>query len=299
LVGESGCGKSVTAFSILRLVPEPPGEYTRGEIFFRGEDPLKPEDLLKASEARIRTIRGDRIAMIFQDPMSSFNPILTIGEQITEGLLEHRKVSRQDARDLAVRMLEQVGISSPRARLDSYPHQLSGGMTQRAMIAMALICRPSLLIADEPTTAVDVTIQAQILDLLADLQSEMGMSILLITHDLAVVAETCDRVAVMYAGKIVESATAVELFARPAHPYTHGLFESIPSASEGTGWLPVIPGSVPNPLHLPSGCRFRDRCFMAKSQCLEEPPLRQISENHFSACHFAEDLPARHMVVPA
>jgi peptide/nickel transport system ATP-binding protein len=286
LVGESGCGKSVTAFSILRLIPQPPGEYAGGQILFLGES------LLEGSERQMRDFRGNQISMIFQDPLDSLNPILTIGEQIVEVGLQHRRVSKRAARDLAIEMLRQVGIPSPEARFDAYPHQLSGGMIQRAMIAMSLMCRPQLLIADEPTTAVDVTIQAQILDLLAELQREFQMAILLITHDLAVVAETCDRVAVMYAGRIVESASTGDLFGRPMHPYTQGLFRSLPSASKGLEPIPVIPGSLPNPLDIPPGCRFRARCFMAKEICATDPAYREIAPNHFAACHFAEEVGA-------
>jgi oligopeptide/dipeptide ABC transporter ATP-binding protein len=228
------------------------------------------------------------ISMIFQEPASSLNPILSIGSQITEAIREHRTSSKAEARELALDMLRRVGIPSPEARFYEYPHQLSGGMKQRAMIAMALVCHPALLIADEPTTALDVTIQAQILELLNELQREFNMSILLITHDLGVVAETCDRVAVMYAGKVIESAPVAELFEHPKHPYTHGLFRSLPTLGERKQKLEVIPGSVPSPLDFPSGCRFRTRCSMAQEICKEEPPLRQIEPGHFAACHFAE-----------
>jgi len=284
LVGESGCGKSVTALSILRLLPQPPAEYVGGVILFQGSD------LLGASARKLRAIRGNQISMVFQDPLDSLNPILTIGDQIVEAGQQHKRVSKKEAREAAIEMLKQVGIPDPANRFSSYPHQLSGGMIQRVMIAMSLMCRPRVLIADEPTTAVDVTIQAQILELLSSLQKQFGMAILLITHDLAVVAETCDRVAVMYAGKIVESAWVNDLFARPLHPYTLGLFRSLPSASTGMGPLPVIPGSLPNPLRIPPGCRFRDRCFMAKDLCATEPLLREIGPNHLSACHFAEEV---------
>jgi peptide/nickel transport system ATP-binding protein len=280
LVGESGCGKSVTAFSILKLLPQPPARYVSGEIFFGGEN------LLQATERRLRSIRGNLISMVFQDPLDSLNPILTIGAQIVEAVTAHRRISKRRARELALEMLGQVGIPSP--------SQLSGGMIQRAMIAMALVCNPRLLIADEPTTAVDVTIQAQILDLLGALQRDFHMAILLITHDLGVVAETCDRVAVMYAGIIVESASTSALFERPSHPYTLGLFRSLPSASGGMGPLPVIPGVLPNPLDLPSGCRFRSRCWMQQEICATEPALREVEPDHFAACHFAEEL--RHSV---
>jgi peptide/nickel transport system ATP-binding protein len=284
LVGESGCGKSVTAFSILKLLQSPPAEYAAGRILFRGED------LLTLSEDRIRRVRGNQISMVFQEPMSSLNPILSIGKQITEAIRAHRKISKREARALATEMLRRVGIAAPETRFDEYPHQMSGGMKQRAMIAMALVCRPLLLIADEPTTALDVTIQAQILDLLRELQSELGMSVLLITHDLGVVAETCDRVAVMYAGKIVESATIQDLFEKPKHPYTHGLFRSLPTLTQIKGELAVIPGAVPSPLDFPSGCRFRTRCWMAQEVCNEEPALRDVAAGHLAACHFAEEV---------
>ncbi|PYT04082.1 MAG: peptide ABC transporter ATP-binding protein [Acidobacteria bacterium] len=284
LVGESGCGKSVTAYSILQLLPVPPAEYAEGEIDFRGEN------LLAFGDKAMRRVRGNLISMIFQEPMSSLNPIMSIGAQITEAIREHRKSSRREAREIAIDMLRRVGISSPETRFHEYPHQLSGGMKQRAMIAMALVCRPSLLVADEPTTALDVTIQAQILELLNELQRELNMSVLLITHDLGVVAETCDRVAVMYAGKIVESAPVVLLFESPKHPYTHGLFRSLPTLGERKKQLAVIQGNVPSPLDFPSGCRFRTRCSLVQEVCKEEPPLREISPEHFAACHFAEEV---------
>jgi peptide/nickel transport system ATP-binding protein len=284
LVGESGCGKSVTAYSILQLLPAPPARYAGGEIAFRGDN------LLALDDKAMRRVRGNLISMIFQEPMSSLNPIMTIGAQITEAIREHRKTSRRDARGIAVDILKRVGIESPETRFHEYPHQMSGGMKQRAMIAMALVCRPSLLIADEPTTALDVTIQAQILDLLNELQRELNMSVLLITHDLGVVAETCDRVAVMYAGKVVESAPVELLFESPKHPYTHGLFRSLPTLGERKRQLAVIPGSVPSPLDFPSGCRFRTRCSLVQEVCKEEPPLREIKPEHFAACHFAEEV---------
>jgi len=284
LVGESGCGKSVTAYSILKLLAVPPAEYAGGEISFRGAD------LLALDDKAMRRIRGNLISMIFQEPMSSLNPIMSIGAQITEAIREHRETSRREARENAIDMLRRVGISSPETRFHEYPHQLSGGMKQRAMIAMALVCRPSLLIADEPTTALDVTIQAQILELLNQLQRELNMSVLLITHDLGVVAETCDRVAVMYAGKVVESAPVAPLFEAPKHPYTHGLFRSLPTLTERKKQLAVIPGSVPSPLDFPSGCRFRTRCSMAQEICKQEPALREIVQDHLAACHFAEEV---------
>ncbi len=282
LVGESGCGKSVTAFSILQLLPAPPAKYEGGEIIFENEN------LLAKNESQIRRVRGNSISMIFQEPMSSLNPIMSIGKQIAETIIEHQKKSKREAREIAIDMLGRVGIPSPETRFDEYPHQMSGGMKQRAMIAMALVCNPKLLIADEPTTALDVTIQAQILELLKALQSEFNMSVLLITHDLGVVAETCDHVAVMYAGKIVEYASVNELFERPLHPYTHGLFRSLPSIADRKEMLEVIPGVVPNPLDFPSGCRFRNRCPLAQELCKEEPPLRELAPAHLVACHFAE-----------
>jgi peptide/nickel transport system ATP-binding protein/oligopeptide transport system ATP-binding protein len=282
LVGESGCGKSVTAFSILKLLASPPARYAGGEILFHGEN------LLAKSEKELRRVRGNSISMVFQEPMSSLNPIMTAGNQITEIILEHQQKTKAEARDLAMVMLRRVHIPAPERIFTEYPHQLSGGMKQRVMIAMALACQPQLLIADEPTTALDVTIQAQILALLEELQSEFQMSVLLITHDLGVVAETCDTVAVMYAGKIVEYSSVVELFEHPRHPYTQGLFRSLPSLTEKREALAAIPGSVPSPLDFPSGCRFRNRCPVAQEICKEEPPLREIRPSHLSACHFAE-----------
>jgi len=284
LVGESGCGKSVTAYSVLKLLPVPPAEYAAGSIVFGGDN------LLSFDEKAMRRVRGNLISMIFQEPASALNPIMTIGSQIVEAIREHRAASAREAREIAIDMLRRVGIPSPEERFHEYPHQLSGGMKQRAMIAMALVGRPQLLIADEPTTALDVTIQAQILELLNELQRELNMSVLLITHDLGVVAETCDRVAVMYAGKIVESAPVEALFDRPKHPYTHGLFRSLPTLGERKEQLAVIPGAVPSPLDFPSGCRFRTRCWMAQEVCKEEPLLREIEAKHLAACHFAETI---------
>jgi oligopeptide/dipeptide ABC transporter ATP-binding protein len=283
LVGESGCGKSVTAMSILRLIPDPPGRITAGRILYEGRD------LLRLTDKQMRTVRGNKIGMIFQEPMSSLNPVFTIGSQILEGVLQHRTRDRAEARTIAIDMLRAVGIPNPELRVDEYPHQLSGGMRQRAMIAMALACRPGLLIADEPTTALDVTIQAQILSLLNQLQREFGMSILLITHDLGVVAQTTRNVAVMYAGLIVENASTVELFRNPLHPYTRGLFRSIPRLGSHTEQLEAIPGNVPNPVAIPPGCAFHPRCPHAMALCQTAvPALRDYPEGHAVACHWVE-----------
>jgi peptide/nickel transport system ATP-binding protein len=278
LVGESGCGKSVTALSIMGLVPQPPGRIAGGEILFEGTD------LLKLGAGEMRALRGDRLAMIFQEPMSSLNPAFTIGEQIAEVLLRHRDVSKDEARKRAVEALRQVRIPSPELRYDDYPHRLSGGMRQRAMIAMALACRPKLLICDEPTTALDVTIQAQILDLMRTLREETGTAIILITHDLGVVAELADEVAVMYAGRIVERAPAARLFDEPQHPYTVGLLGSIPRLHLDQARLAVIKGQVPDAAALPAGCRFRPRCPFAVERCGEDPALSAVAANHEAAC---------------
>ena len=286
LVGESGCGKSVTAMSILQLNPVPPTLYAGGEILF-GE-----RDLLKLPEPELRRVRGNDIAMIFQEPMTSLNPVYTVGNQIIEALRLHLGLDAAAARKATIELLDRVGIPSPETRVDNYPHQLSGGMKQRVMIAMALACEPALLIADEPTTALDVTIQAQILDLLRSMQAEQGMSVLLITHDLGVVAEMADHVAVMYASKIVEYGTTAELYASPRHPYSFGLFQSLPEMhSHGDPRLREIPGTVPNPLRFPSGCKFRTRCFKADRTCEEiEPPLEPLADGtggagRLLACH--------------
>jgi oligopeptide/dipeptide ABC transporter ATP-binding protein len=285
LVGESGCGKSVTALSIMRLIPDPPGRIVSGEILFDGKD------LAKISEAEMRRIRGNQIAMIFQEPMTSLNPVYTVGNQIVEAVELHQHLRGKAAWDLAVDVLRQVGISAPEQRVHDYPHQMSGGMRQRVMIAMALSCRPALLIADEPTTALDVTIQAQILDLLDSLKKQYNMGILLITHDLGVVAEVADEVCVMYASKIVERADVNELFANPLHPYTQGLFRSIPKLGETKHRLDVIPGNVPNPLNFPPGCKFHPRCHLGKddAQCrTQEPELQEVKSGHWVACWKAE-----------
>ena len=279
LVGESGCGKSVTALSIMGLVPSPAGRIAGGEIRFDGVD------LCRLSAAQLRELRGDRISMIFQEPMTSLNPAFTIGEQIVEGIMRHRPLSREAAKARTIELLRHVQIPSAERRFDDYPHRLSGGMRQRAMIAMALACEPKLLIADEPTTALDVTIQAQILDLMRALREETGAAIILITHDLGVVAELADEVAVMYAGRIVEHATVGALFAQPQHPYTVGLLGSIPRLDLEQERLPAIEGLVPNPLEPIAGCRFHPRCPFAIDRCRrEDPPALPMGERHFAAC---------------
>ncbi|BBK41949.1 ABC transporter ATP-binding protein [Allostella vacuolata] len=279
IVGESGCGKSVTSLSIMGLVPQPPGIRAGGEILFEGED------LLKKRPAELRRIRGGEISMIFQEPMTSLNPVFTVGDQITEAITAHLPLGAAAARERAIAMLRRVRIPSPERRIDDYPHQMSGGMRQRVMIAMALACEPKLLIADEPTTALDVTIQAQILDLMRTLRDETGTSIILITHDLGVIAELADEVVVMYAGKIVESASVKALFADPQHPYTIGLMGSIPKLDEQRTRLASIEGTVPPPFALPEGCRFNPRCPFADDRCRrEQPPLRTLRDGHAVAC---------------
>jgi len=304
LVGESGCGKSVTSLSILRLIPEPPGRVLSGEILLNGRD------VLKLSEKEMRSVRGGEIAMIFQEPMTSLNPVYTIGDQIAEAIILHQHVHSRQAMQIAEESLREVGIADPGRRLREYPHQMSGGMRQRVMIAMALSCKPKLLIADEPTTALDVTIQAQILELLRKLQRETGMSILMITHDLGVVAENADVVNVMYASRIVETATVEDLFDKPQHPYTEGLFRSVPRLGAHSERLATIAGTVPYPARFPSGCKFHPRCprsreaakqaapadvvtirsgeeiFSVLKRCQqEEPVLREVAPNHGAACH--------------
>jgi peptide/nickel transport system ATP-binding protein len=279
IVGESGCGKSVTALSIMGLLPQPPGRIAGGEVLFEGED------LLKAPAQRLRDLRGDQLSMIFQEPMTSLNPAFQVGEQIAEAILRHKDVSRAEAASQAIAMLRRVRIPSPEQRAGEYPHQLSGGMRQRVMIAMALACDPKLLIADEPTTALDVTIQAQILELMRALRAELGTAIILITHDLGVVAELADDVIVMYAGKVVERCAVPRLFAEPQHPYTVGLLGSIPRLDLEQERLSAIEGFVPDAAAMPSGCRFHPRCPFSIDQCRrEEPPLQQVSEGHFAAC---------------
>jgi len=292
VVGESGCGKTVTALSILQLIPQPPARIVSGAIRFAGRN------LLELSPEELRKIRGGDIAMIFQEPGTSLNPVFTIGYQIEEAIRLHRHLSPREARAEALRSLKAVQVSDPERRLDQYPHELSGGMKQRVMIAMALSCNPRLLIADEPTTAVDVTIQARILDLLRETQAERGMSVLMITHDLGVVAEMADEVAVMYGGKVIERASVYDLFDHPRHPYTIGLFASLPRVDDTSkGRLATIEGTVPPATHFPAGCRFRDRCPWASEACLEEPPLEEVSEGHWVACwnrdQVAQDRAAR------
>jgi peptide/nickel transport system ATP-binding protein len=279
IVGESGCGKSVLSLSVMRLVP-PPGRNEAGRVMFDGQN------LLDLSPAAMRDIRGNRIAMIFQEPMTSLNPVFTVGDQIMEAMRAHdRTASDKALRAKAIAALDRVRIPAPDRRFDEYPHQMSGGMRQRVMIAMALACEPDLLIADEPTTALDVTVQAQILDLLRDLQAQSGMAIILITHDLGVVAEMADEVAVMYAGKVVERASGTAIFDDPQHPYTLGLLGSIPKLEEQHDRLLAIEGAVPPPFALPTGCRFNPRCVFAVEECTKRPPLlREVAPNHMAAC---------------
>ena len=287
IVGESGSGKSVTSLSLMRLIPDPPGTIADGEVWFEGHD------LLKLPIEDMRKIRGRDMAMIFQEPMTSLNPVATIGKQVCESVILHENLSKADAEERAVQVLTQVGIPDPRKRLKDYPHQFSGGMRQRVMIAMALICEPKLLIADEPTTALDVTIQAQILELMKELQSKRpGSSTILITHDLAVVAETCDRVIVMYGGMIQEMATAKDLFDKPLHPYTRGLMGSIPHEDDRGKPLYAIPGNVPSIMDFPTGCRFCTRCDVVMEKCeTVEPELREVAPGRMVRCHL-DDLGA-------
>jgi len=282
LVGESGCGKSVSALSIMRLIPIPPGRIVDGSITYSGRD------LTKLTEREMRKVRGNEISMVFQEPMTSLNPVYTVGDQIAEAITLHQGKSRREAMRMAAEMLDLVGIPAPQKRVHDYPHQLSGGMRQRVMIAMALSCNPGLLIADEPTTALDVTIQAQILELLKKLKQEIGMSILLITHDLGMVAEMAQRVSVMYAGRAVEVGTAYQVFKTPRHPYTRGLLNSVPrvdKAAEKQQRLQAIEGVVPNPLYLPSGCAFHPRCPYVKEECKQAiPPLESAGDGQLVRC---------------
>ena len=284
IVGESGSGKSVTALSIMRLIPDPPGHIDSGTIHY------EERDLLALSYEEMREVRGKDIAMIFQEPMTSLNPVFTIGMQVQEALRFHENIDKREGERRAIEVLEQVGIPDAKKRLNDYPHQFSGGMRQRVMIAMALICKPALLIADEPTTALDVTIQAQILDLMKDLQRERkGSSVMLITHDLAVIAETCDRVIVMYGGRIQEVARVTDLFDNPLHPYTQGLLGSIPTQASKGQPLPLVEGNVPSIFNFPSGCRFRSRCPLAEERCAtEEPALRTLAPGREVRCHLVE-----------
>jgi oligopeptide/dipeptide ABC transporter ATP-binding protein len=279
LVGESGSGKSVTALSIMSLIPNPPGKITNGEILFQGED------LTKNSKDEIRKIRGNSISMIFQEPMTSLNPVYTIGNQLIEALTLHKNISQKEALEKSIDLLSLVGISLPEKRIKNYPHQFSGGMRQRVMIAMALACNPKLIIADEPTTALDVTIQAQILDLLKKIKNEFHTSVLLVTHDMGVVAQMCERVYVMYAGKIMEESETERIFEKPAHPYTYALLNSIPKLEGNPNRLFTIEGSLPNPFHLPKGCRFAPRCNRATDKCTElSPELLKIDEKQSVYC---------------
>jgi oligopeptide/dipeptide ABC transporter ATP-binding protein len=317
VVGESGCGKSVTAMSILRLIPQPPGKVLGGQIMLEGRD------LLKLPEHEMRRVRGKDIAMIFQEPMTSLNPVYTIGDQIAEAVVLHQRVSKREAIGIAEQSLRDVGIADPGRRIGEYPHQMSGGMRQRVMIAMALSCKPKLLIADEPTTALDVTIQAQILELLRKLQREQGMAIMLITHDLGVVAENADVVAVMYASRIVEFARVEELFDHPKHPYTEGLFRAVPKLGAHSERLQTIAGTVPNPAKFPQGCKFHPRCprtrelatharieetvehvaagevFRVLRRChAEEPTLREVAPQHGAACHQIDGYDRAPVLIP-
>ncbi len=280
IVGESGCGKSVTAMSLMRLLPQPMGQIAGGEVRFDGRD------LAQLPIAEMETIRGDRIGMVFQEPMTALNPVHTVGKQLCEVMLLHRAISKQEAIRAGVELLSKVGIPSPEIRMGEYPHQLSGGMRQRVVIAMALACDPDLLIADEPTTALDVTIQAQILELIKNLQEQMGMAVIMITHDLGVIAETSDHVAVMYAGQVVESGTVFDIFDRPAHPYTRGLLASIPRLdATPKSTLNTIEGMVPGLLDLPAGCRFANRCQHARDACSAQIPASEpVAEGHSVAC---------------
>ena len=281
LVGESGCGKTVTALSVMRLVPDPPGRIIEGEIWFDGQN------LLEFSEDEMRQIRGNDISMIFQDPQSALNPVYTVDNQLREVIQLHQGLEKEEARERAIKMLDLVGIPNAEGRINDYPHQFSGGMKQRVMIAMALACNPKMLIADEPTTNLDVTVQAQVLEMINDLKEEFGATVLLITHNLGVIAEMSNHVGVMYAGKLVEYAESDVIFHNPLHPYTIALHDAIPRVVEKKSVLGVIKGVVPNLIYSPSGCRFHPRCDYAKENCKTEiPPLRDIGSGHFVACHY-------------
>lgn len=287
VVGESGCGKSVTAFSIMRLLPQPMGHIAGGQVLFEGRDltKLPPEEMLK--------VRGNRMGMIFQEPMTALNPVHTIGRQLSEVFLLHRTKDKRAALRMSVDILDKVGIPSPEVRVGEYPHQLSGGMRQRVIIAMALACKPSVVIADEPTTALDVTIQAQILELMQGLQQEMGMAIMLITHDLGVIAEMCNDVVVMYAGRVAEAGPVEKIFASPSHPYTRGLLASIPRLEdERKTTLATIEGMVPSLADMPVGCRFQNRCPYRTEICQQQPPVEKVGPGHTVACHHWRELPA-------
>jgi len=281
IVGETGCGKSVTVYTVLKLLPMPPARIVSGEVIYKGRD------LLKLSEEELRKIRGKEIAMIFQEPMTSLNPVFTVGKQLMDVILLHRKVSKEEAREIALKALEDVRMQDPELIMKKYPHELSGGMRQRVMIAMALSCNPEILIADEPTTALDVTIQAQILGIIKEMQSKHGMSVIFITHDLGVVAQLCDGVVVMYAGTVVEMASIDTIFKNPVHPYTRGLLESIPKMDKKQEKLRSIPGMVPNLVSPPPGCRYHPRCErFLKGLCDKEAPkLLEVEKDHFVACH--------------
>jgi oligopeptide/dipeptide ABC transporter ATP-binding protein len=288
IVGESGCGKTVTALSIIRLVPDPPGKIMEGEIFFEGRD------LVKLEGKELRQIRGNQIGMIFQDPMTSLNPVYTIGNQIIEAIRTHTNLSMRESKARAIELLEMVEIPQAKNRLKDFPHEFSGGMRQRVMIAMAISCNPKILIADEPTTALDVTIQAQIIELLERLRMEVGLAVILITHDLGVVAGTAENVLVMYAGKVVEYGKIEDIYYRSKHPYAWSLMRSIPRMDEKKEKLMVIPGQPPSLINLPPGCSFQPRCPFAEAICEEEePPLKDVGSGHLSACHFAEDFETR------
>ncbi len=285
VVGESGCGKTVTALSVMGLLPVPPGSIDSGEVLFDGQD------LLKLSEKGLRDYRGNRLSMIFQEPISSLNPVFTIGDQIGEALRAHRSLSGAEEKKRVIELLDLVGIPAPETRLNSYPHELSGGMCQRAMIAMALSCDPELLIADEPTTALDVTIQAGILELILELRDRIGMAVMLITHDLGIVSEIADEVYVLYAGKVVEKGTRDSIFNSPSHPYSIGLINSVPSLAEKKGVLKSIAGNIPSPRNFPAACRFQDRCEYVFDKCRKvDPALEKIDNKHFSACYKSGEL---------